>query len=158
VGLEGDAAGDSYRGIENLTGSAYGDLLMGDGGANTILGGGGNDQLNGQAGDDVLNGGAGIDVITGGAGDDLLAGGAGTDLFVFRPGDGADRIADFAAGAGSEDKIFIDNGAARPDSFADILAAASQVGADTVIDLGGGDQITLLGVDVGALAADDFLF
>ena len=43
-------------------------------------------------------------------------------------------------------------------SFADVQAAASQVSLGTVIDLGGGDQITLLGVNVGDLHQDDFIF
>ena len=45
-----------------------------------------------------------------------------------------------------------------PNGFADVLAAASQVGADTVIDLGGGDTITLAGVARADLDPDDFLF
>ena len=61
VGLGGDAAGDTLSGIENVTGSAYGDSLTGDGGANTLDGGAGNDSLAGGAGSDSLIGGAGTD-------------------------------------------------------------------------------------------------
>ena len=39
----GDAAGDTYASIENLTGSQFSDILTGDTGANTLLGLGGND-------------------------------------------------------------------------------------------------------------------
>ena len=42
-------------------------------------------------------------------------------------------------------------------SFADVQAAASQVGGDTLIEFGGGDSITLIGVNVGDLHSDDFL-
>ncbi len=51
-------------GIENATGSAYADTLIGDGGANILQGGGDNDVLNGGAGDDQLMGGAGNDTAS----------------------------------------------------------------------------------------------
>ncbi|MGV6803651.1 MAG: hypothetical protein ACWA49_05540 [Ruegeria sp.] len=44
------------------------------------------------------------------------------------------------------------------DSFSDVQAAATQVGADVLIDLGGGDSITLLATTLGNLVADDFEF
>lgn len=43
------------------------------------------------------------------------------------------------------------------DTFADVQAHLSPVGADTVIALNGGDQITLVGVTAANLVADDFL-
>jgi Ca2+-binding RTX toxin-like protein len=85
----GEAAGDSYRGIENLAGSRFADRLEGNRFANRIEGG---------AGNDTLLGGAGNDTLVGGAGDDVLIGGRGADTFVFAPGDGRDRIADFTPG------------------------------------------------------------
>ncbi|MFC3594432.1 calcium-binding protein, partial [Novosphingobium piscinae] len=60
----GDAAGDSYSGIENLTGSDFGDTLYGDGGANALDGGTGNDTLIGGAGNDTLIGGIGTDTAS----------------------------------------------------------------------------------------------
>ena len=60
-GLGGDAEGDTLASIENLTGSAFDDTLIGDGGNNILIGGAGNDVLVGGAGADVLNGGDGID-------------------------------------------------------------------------------------------------
>ena len=39
-----------------------------------------------------------------------------------------------------------------------VQSIASQVGNHTVIDFGGGDSITLLGINVGDLHQDDFLF
>ena len=50
--------------------STAGDLIIGDGNANT---------LSGLAGDDVISGGAGNDTLQGGDGDDILEGGAGND-------------------------------------------------------------------------------
>lgn len=60
----GDAQGDTYSGIERLTGSTYADTLGGDSSVNTLDGGNG---------DDVLIGGAGADVLTGGAGADTAS-------------------------------------------------------------------------------------
>jgi Ca2+-binding RTX toxin-like protein len=59
----GDARGDTYSSIENLTGSSYGDRLTGDAKANVIYGGGGDDVLLGGAGNDRLIGGLGFDVL-----------------------------------------------------------------------------------------------
>ena len=50
----GDAAGDTYIGIANLTGSAFDDTLTGDDNNNTLTGGVGNDILDGGAGCDSL--------------------------------------------------------------------------------------------------------
>src|SRR6185369_14520584 len=60
----GGAGADTLSNIENLTGSAFSDVLTGEGGVN------------------VLKGGGGADVLTGGAGADLLLGGLGGDRFV----------------------------------------------------------------------------
>ncbi|MEZ0231973.1 MAG: beta strand repeat-containing protein [Methylophilaceae bacterium] len=53
----GDANGDNYNSIENLLGSSYADLLIGDTGNNSITGGAGNDTLEGLVGADTLDGG-----------------------------------------------------------------------------------------------------
>ena len=57
----GDASGDTYNSIENLTGSSSDDTLIGDTGNNVLDGGAGNDVLKGGAGADTLIGGAGAD-------------------------------------------------------------------------------------------------
>ena len=72
------------------------------------------------------------------------------------PGYGADTIFGFAAGAGSEDKINL--AFSNVSTFADVLARATQVGSDTVINFDGGDTLTLRNVARSSLAADDFLF
>ncbi|NTV50673.1 MAG: hypothetical protein HGB32_03230 [Geobacteraceae bacterium] len=60
-----DAAGDTYSQIQNLTGSAYNDTLIGDNGINILNGGAGDDILEGMGGNDVLNGGvSGVDTAS----------------------------------------------------------------------------------------------
>lgn len=61
----GDAAGDTFVSVENLTGSSGIDSLYGDTGSNVLDGANGNDTLYGNGGDDVyfLNAGTGTDVI-----------------------------------------------------------------------------------------------
>ncbi|MFO1035818.1 MAG: calcium-binding protein [Geminicoccaceae bacterium] len=54
---------DSLLGIENVTGSALHDYIIGDDGANTLRGEGGSDQLEGGGGADELIGGAGEDYV-----------------------------------------------------------------------------------------------
>ena len=60
----GEAAGDTYVNIENLTGSNFDDILIGDAQKNVLLGGTGNDKLVGRGNGDVLNGGDGNDTAS----------------------------------------------------------------------------------------------
>lgn len=94
----GDAAGDTYEGIENLAGTGIagtGDTLRGNVLANTLFGFGGDDTLDGRAGDDKVLGGRGADAISGGAGD---------DEFVYNTVlEGGDTVSDFTSAAGSDD-------------------------------------------------------
>jgi Ca2+-binding RTX toxin-like protein len=76
-----DAQGDTFGGIENVTGSAYQDSLRGDAGANILRGMDGSDVLNGLAGNDRLEGGTGNDDLMGGTGADVMIGGAGDDSY-----------------------------------------------------------------------------
>ena len=75
----GAAGDDQLHDIENVTGSAFGDSLIGNGLANVLAGGDGADVLRGNGGNDALYGGDGNDFINGGNGDDLVDGGAGND-------------------------------------------------------------------------------
>ncbi len=78
----GDAAGDTYKGIEGLAGSNGADDLTGDRYDNQLIGNGGNDTLNGAGGDDTLTGDVGDDVLNGGAGDDTFIGVEGSDTLI----------------------------------------------------------------------------
>jgi len=139
----GDAVGDTYVGIENVTGSAFDDELEGDGFANVLSGGAGSDTLFGNGGKDTLKGGAGDDVLVGGAGADILDGGAGDDTVDYSSSAGFVHV-DLSTGKG----FFFD---AAGDTFAAI---------DRVVGSGSGD--TLTGNDLRNFlsggAGADFLF
>jgi Ca2+-binding RTX toxin-like protein len=117
-----------------------------------IVGGNGGQTLDGRGGDDFLFGGNGSDRVIGGDGNDRLTGGNGADTFVFGPGFGHDTITDFS----HADFIEFDGGVFR--DFQGVVAAAQQVGADTVITLDADNSITLRGVDLGSLRASHFEF
>ena len=95
------------------------------------------------------------------ASDDVLSGGDDDDLFVIEDWGGSNTITDFTAGAGTEDKIDVsafaflafDDGTDN-----DVERSAMQVGTDVLIQLDANDSVTLLGVQVEILHADDFLF
>lgn len=94
----GFAAGDTYSSIEDLTGSNFSDLLLGNSEGNVISGLNGNDRIYGRGGSDKIEGGNGNDYlvgndgndwILGGENDDILFGGTGGDLL--DGGNGTDR-------------------------------------------------------------------
>ena len=109
LGSGGDAAGDFLSFVENLNGSGYDDVLIGNNDANKISGGVGDDvirggggwldYLYGNEGDDTVIGEDGNDIIRGGDGDDLLQGGLGDDNL------GGDAGADTIEGGGGTDRV-----------------------------------------------------
>ena len=117
----------------------------------TVDGGDGDDVIIGSAGDDVLLGGAGDDVLIGGPGNDVLDGGAGDDDIEIQLVGGDVMVRGFEAG----DEL--DFGAFKGMSVAEIMGASASVGDDTVIDLGGGREVTLLGFDADMLHTDALL-
>ena len=64
VAKDGDAAGDTFNSIENLSGSGYADTLWGDNGPNVLEGNAGDDLFMGFGGDDTINGGWGSDTVS----------------------------------------------------------------------------------------------
>lgn len=100
IGQGGEAQGDIFFGIENISGSGYSDTLRGDAGVNVLTGLGGGDVLLGRGGDDGLFGGLGNDTLEGGAGADTLDGGQGVDTADYSASDDAVAV-DLATGAGS---------------------------------------------------------
>lgn len=75
----GDAVGDTFVEIEEISGTNLNDRIFGDVADNTLRGQDGADILYGRAGDDLLFGGAGHDILAGGHGADILDGGTGQD-------------------------------------------------------------------------------
>ena len=61
-----------------LTGTDFGEILIGRNGINNTI--------NANAGDDVLIGGTGNDTLNGGTGADIMTGGAGADTFIIASG------------------------------------------------------------------------
>ncbi|MET4128793.1 calcium-binding protein [Roseovarius sp. MBR-6] len=146
----------SSDGNDTLWGAAGNDTLMGGAGNDTLGGGGGDDRLDGGEGRDTLWGGPGQDRLVGGAGDDQIAGGAGSDTFVFADGHGRDTITDFDPFDPLERIDLRAVGALG--SLADVMAAATEIGSDLVIDTGGGGVIVLRNLVTSDLDASDFIF
>ena len=89
---DGDGASDVLVGIEDLTGSAFADILIGEGGDNILDGGLGRDVLIGLDGNDILIGGDGdANQLQGGLGDDLYIISA-NDTAVEFSGEGHDAV------------------------------------------------------------------
>jgi serralysin len=121
-----------------------------------LAAGAGNINGTGNAAANVITGNEGNNVIAGMAGDDFLTGGAGNDTFVFTPGFGRDTITDFAAGSGVGDVIEFDHNIFS--SFAAVLAASQQVGADLTITADASNTLTLKNVALANLHTNDFQF
>jgi Ca2+-binding RTX toxin-like protein len=83
----GGSGSDTLISIENLTGSAFNDVLTGDANSNRLDGGLGNDTLYGGLGIDYLSGGSGDDLVYGGGGSDVLEGGKANDILQGGQGD-----------------------------------------------------------------------
>lgn len=132
VGFGGDANGDKLIDIENVIGSNFNDVLIGDSQDN---------------------------VFEGQAGNDYLIGGRGEDTFIFKEGDGRDTVLDFNTSNSDMDKIIIEMDGV--DSFEDLSGHISSVGffsSSTRIEFTSGDRLTLLGVRNNELTEDHFEF
>jgi Ca2+-binding RTX toxin-like protein len=137
-------AGDDYavggKDNDNLSAGAGADVVWGNLGADTQNGGDGNDQVRGGQGDDTITGGAGDDYVSGDRGNDTIAGGTGADLFHGSQDAGIDRVVDFHLAEG--DRVMLDPGTTY---------TLKQIGADAVLDMGGGHQMILVGIPMSSL-------
>lgn len=168
-GGDGNDALNAGEGANLLQGNAGTDTLTGGGGADTFYGGQGDDRIvtgagsnasqgnlgndtilagasldtvRGGQGDDSIDGGSGNDWLSGDLGADTITGGLGADIFHSFNTAGVDRITDFSVGQG--DKVLLDS---------KTIYTTAQVGADTVIDMGAGNQVILVGVSMATLTA-----
>lgn len=126
-----------------LTGDEGDDIVFGNLGDDTGDGGTGADLVRGGQGNDSLRGSDGADFISGDLGDDTISGGAGADTFNSFGAAGIDRVLDFNRAEG--DRVRLDPGNTW---------TASQVGADTVVDIVGGAKVVLVGVSLSSLSGD----
>jgi Ca2+-binding RTX toxin-like protein len=144
----GGAGRDTIVNVENITGSNFNDLLVGNAGDNFILAGLGNDIVRGGGGNDtlisgldargdLLDGGSGLDSLQGGLGNDIIFGGTGNDFlngFV-----GRDIM---AGGAGADKFIFNsapDSSLDTPDWIADFTVSEDKIvtGFASVVQISG---------------------
>ena len=144
-----NASGYSQAQLINLAGGSFSNIggLTGNIGIYTTavienaVGGSGNDTIIGNSANNML---------TGGGGNDTLTGGAGNDTFVYTTG--ADTITDFS----SVDKIDLRSFTSLH-GLSDVLALATQSGANTVINFGSGNTLTLQNVAKSSLVSSEFL-
>ncbi len=153
--LEGGSGNDTLDGggkNDRLDGGAGNDVLSGGNNNDVLDGGTGDDALSGDQGNDKLNGGAGADTLEGGRGRDQLTGGADADTFVFASNGNDDTIMDFEDGLDMIDVSAIGS----ISGFGDMTI--TQVGGNVLIDLDGGNDLTLIGVNAADIDASDFIF
>jgi Ca2+-binding RTX toxin-like protein/subtilisin-like proprotein convertase family protein len=136
------AGRDVLSGFENLSGSAFNDVLTGTEAAN------------------VLNGGAGNDVLRGELGRDTLIGGLGADTFVFGSageagiGVGRDVILDFGADDRIDLSLIDANGGVRGNQAFSFIDEAGFSGLGQLRAYTSGSTWIIEGNTTGSLAAD----
>jgi Ca2+-binding RTX toxin-like protein len=123
-GLAGASGLENFE-LENVSNVFLDIGVSGNGQANRLTGNDGRNTLDGRAGNDTLVGGKGNDVLTGGE---------GADTFVFQRGDGSDVL-----NIDAQDVIEFGEGMKK----ADLVIYRSANLKNVLMDLGGGDQITL---------------
>lgn len=111
----GGDGNDTLETIENVIGSAYADVLIG----NTV-----NNGLDGMAGDDLLQGKRGDDTLIGGEDNDTLEAGPGNDY-----------------GEGQEGDDILDGGEGDDELYGDSTTPIQGAGNDTLYGRSGNDEL-----------------
>ncbi|XZN93371.1 MAG: beta strand repeat-containing protein [Microcoleus sp.] len=155
------AAGNTYPVAFNNFGSGAGGynfsgpvLFIGNDSVNNVTGTAFADILNGGSGADIISGGSGADTLNGGIGADLLTGGSGADIFVYNgPLDGGDTITDFAFGV---DKLQFVSGAfgnLTTTNFDAVSGSAPDVTGKELVIFTGGTYATVQAAQAKALGS-----
>lgn len=161
---------DHVYSIEEIWGTALGDVMQAGATAATFQGNAGNDTLKGGGAADVLKGGVGLDRLFGGGGNDrlvgakgkdFLTGGAGADQFVYKaPGDSGllsttrDVINDFQDGIDVINLSAIDAnaGAGGNQAFTAFASGSFTAAGQILITQSGSDVILSFNTDADAAA------
>ncbi|MDH3603328.1 MAG: hypothetical protein OEU26_27255, partial [Candidatus Tectomicrobia bacterium] len=132
----GDAEGDTFTSIENVTGSSHADMLTGDANANILSGGGGNDTLSGGDGSDIFifEMGGGTDTINGG-----IAGGW-TDSITLLDASGGGDLGTF----GIDWTLTLNSGSIQSQDASSITLSGD---ADGTIQLSDGSTADFYGIE-----------
>lgn len=120
------------------------DRLIGGPGDDVLWGRKGRDEIDGGEGNDVIVAGSGADSVRAGPGDDIVTLGFGADIFIFRVGDGTDKITDFHPG---RDMLLLDPGLLGPVSLSDLIAGARMGPSGLTLDFTDGEVLILIGID-----------
>lgn len=164
--------------FDDLHGNAGDDNIEGGHGDDWVVGGKGDDRLQGQHGDDIVYGNLGNDTCYGDwfyyggpvVGHDLVRGGKGNDSLIGGWGDdwlSGDRDSDTISGGAGAD-VFHTFGEAGLDMVLDFNRAEgdrvqlapgtvytlAQAGSDVHINMVGGGQMVLVGVDLASLSGE----
>ncbi|PDT53135.1 MULTISPECIES: family 16 glycosylhydrolase [Sinorhizobium] len=100
--------------------------------------------------DNIIKGGSGSQTLDGDGGNDVLIGAGGADIFVFARGNGSDLITDF----NFDDTVRLDGYGFT--SFQQVLANASQEGANLRIALADGESLVFANTTADQLQAHQF--
>ena len=106
--------------------------------------------VTGNSGNNILRGLDGNDTLDGGVGSDSLYGGLGADVFLFGSSSGSDTVRDFSA---AQNDLFNVNAYTHGTAFGDGTTITSDGLGNTVINLGGGNIVTVTGAGVSDVTA-----
>ena len=146
---DGFGSVDAVTGIEAVSGTIFGDTLLGNvfdnvfwgfEGNDSMEGRGGWDELYGGTGNDILWGGDGSDTVVGGIGKDQMGGGAGIDLLAFwNEDDGAKHAV--AVNLSLASGQVLKDGYGNVETVFGFEQVAGTIWNDTIFGSAGGDTI-----------------
>ncbi len=149
---DGEGGTDVLIGIENVGGSFFDDVIIGDAGDNSLNGQGGNDFIDGGEGSNQLNGGDGNDTLVG-SGTDTISGGAGADTFITPNGE-TDRTIIFDLSAADGDVLDLSTNLFSASDLSSLLQFVSEVPIGVRLDFGN-QLIGLVGLTIDDLVTLD---